>query len=41
MESLRDVKLEVARNGEPQGNVFGARGHERGRYKGLLKQGNT
>jgi hypothetical protein len=35
------VKVEVARKGEPQGNVFGAWEHERGGYKGLLKQGNT
>jgi hypothetical protein len=35
------VKVEVARKGEPQGNVFGVLGHERGGYKRLLKQGNT
>jgi hypothetical protein len=35
------LKAEVARKGEQQGNVFGAREHERGGYKGLLKQGNT
>jgi hypothetical protein len=35
------VKVEVARKGEPQGNVFGAWEHEHGGYKGLLKYEDT
>jgi hypothetical protein len=35
------VKVEVTREGESQGSVFGARGHERGGYKGLQKYGDT